>query len=83
MQAVLAKQSVSVSELKKSPSDVISKLRGKPAAILSHNEVKAYIVPRAWYEAKMEQLEDAELLAIVKARKADGQKPIRVSLDDL
>jgi len=83
MQAVLANQSVSVSDLKKNPSDVVAKSKGKPVAVLNHNQVMAYLVPREAYEAMIEMLEDAELGAIVERRKADPRPRIRVKLDDL
>lgn len=83
MQAVLAKQSVSVSDLKKSPSDVVARSKGKPVAVLNHNQVMAYLVPREAYEAMMDLLEDAELGAIVESRKADPRPRIRVNIDDV
>lgn len=83
MQAVLAKKSVSVSTLKKSPTDVVRKSKGDPVAVLNHNQVMAYLVPREAYEEMMERLDDAKLNAIAGTRMKDGKQLISVDIDDL
>ena len=81
MQSVLADKAVSVSELKKNPSAVISDAAGGPVAVLNHNRVMGYMVPAAAFEAMIERLEDLELAEIARARA--GEQPVPVSLDDL
>jgi antitoxin StbD len=81
MQNVMAKVSVSVSDLKRSPTAVMSGSHGEAVAILNHNRVMAYMVPPDAFEAMLELIDDAELAALVRAR-AD-EEPIRVSLDEL
>jgi antitoxin StbD len=81
MQSVLADKAVSVSELKKNPSAVISDAEGGPVAVLNHNRVMGYMVPAAAFEAMIERLEDLELAEIARARA--GEQPVPVSLDDL
>ncbi|WP_421549359.1 type II toxin-antitoxin system Phd/YefM family antitoxin [Pseudomonas sp. QD4] len=81
MQSVLADKAVSVSELKRNPSAVLSGAQGGPVAVLNHNRVMGYMVPADVFEAMMERLDDLELAEIVRAR--SQETPISVSLDDL
>ena len=81
MQSVLADMAVSVSELKKNPSAVLSGAQGGAVAVLNHNRVMGYMVPAELYEQMMERLDDLELVEIAKAR--SGEKAVPVSLDDL
>jgi len=68
MESVLARCSVSISELKKNPSALIEKAGGEPIAILNHNKPTAYLIPAETYEALLEEIEDARLGAIVIER---------------
>lgn len=81
MQSVLADVAVSVSELKKNPSGVMSDAGGMPVAVLNHNRVMGYMVPADLYEQMIERLDDLDLIEVVKAR--SGEQGIPVSLDDL
>jgi len=81
MQRVEANVAVSVSDLKKNPSRVLSLAGGESVAVLNHNRVMAYMVPADRYEAMMEQLDDLALAEIIKRRAEET--PLRVSLDEL
>jgi len=81
MQSVLAEMAVSVSELKKNPSAVMSNAEGRPVAVLNHNRVMGYMVPAELYEAMMDRLDDLDLVQIIKSRQ--HEKGIPVDLDDL
>lgn len=81
MQRVEANVAVSVSDLKKNPSRVLSLAGGESVAVLNHNRVMAYMVPADRYEAMMEQLDDLALIEIIKRRAEEN--PLRVSLDEL
>jgi len=81
MELLLARSSVSITELKKSPSSVIEQANGQPVAILNHNRPEAYLVPAATFAAMMEWLEDIELAEIVRSRV--NSEDVEVSLDDL
>ncbi|CAN2975831.1 MULTISPECIES: type II toxin-antitoxin system Phd/YefM family antitoxin [Pseudomonas] len=83
MQNILADVAVSVSELKKNPSSVLSGANGLPVAVLNHNRVMGYMVPANVYEAMVERLDELELIHLVKARLDANEIPVRVSLDDL
>ena len=83
MQNILADVAVSVSELMKNPSSVLSGANGLPVAVLNHNRVMGYMVPANVYEAMVERLDELELIHLVKARLDANETPVRVSLDDL
>ena len=78
---VLADVVASVSELKKNPMGTVAAGEGFPVAILNHNEPVFYCVPAKAYAALMDRLENAELTAIVTARK--DQMEVEVDWDDL
>jgi len=83
MHQVLADFSVSISELKKNPSALLARVSGSPIAVLNHNKPAAYLIPAETYEAMMEMLEDYELAKLVDERRADKDKAVTVTLDDL
>ncbi|RAU16444.1 antitoxin [Nitrincola tibetensis] len=83
MHQVLADFSVSISELKKNPSALLSQASGSPIAVLNHNKPAAYLIPAETYEALMDMLEDYELAQLVDERRGDKDQAITVSLDDL
>ena len=79
--AVLTRVAASVTEFKRDPMGTVAAGEGAAVAILNRNAPAFYCVPAEVYEAMMERLEDAELMAIAEARK--GEAVIRVLLDDL
>jgi antitoxin StbD len=81
MQTIHATTTVSISELKKNPSDVIRRSQGAPVAILNHNRPTAYLVPAEAFEAMMEQLDDEFLVQLAKDRQKEHS--IKVTLDEL
>ncbi|AZE90189.1 type II toxin-antitoxin system Phd/YefM family antitoxin [Pseudomonas orientalis] len=83
MQNILADVAVSVSELKKNPSSVLSGANGLPVAVLNHNRVVGYMVPANVYEAMVERLDELELVQLVKARLEANETPVQIALDDL
>ncbi|QFZ92513.2 type II toxin-antitoxin system Phd/YefM family antitoxin [Synechococcus elongatus] len=83
MRPVLADLSVSISELKKSPSALLAQANGSPIAVLNHNKPAAYLVPAETYEALIELIDDYELAKLVEERRADKDQAVAVSLDDL
>ena len=81
MQTIHATATISISDLKKNPSGVISQAHGAPVAILNHNRPTAYLVPVAAYEAMIEQLDDQFLAQLVRERQQEPN--VKVSLNEL
>jgi len=68
VQRIHARSSVSISDLKKNPSGIISQAHGEPVAILNHNRPTAYLLPAATFEIIMEQLDDLDLAQLIRER---------------
>ena len=58
MEQILASRSVSITELKRSPSAVLEQAGSEPVAVLNHNRPAAYLLPPHVYEAMLERLKD-------------------------
>ena len=83
MNTLLSSYTVSISELKKNPSQLLAASGGEPIAVLNHNKPTAYLITASLYEELLERLEDAELAEIVKSRQTEKDHAIEVSLDEL
>ncbi len=80
---MLAETAVSISELKKNPMATVAAGEGLPVAVLNRNEPAFYCVPAKAYEDLMDLVEDLELNRIADTRLADGQDPVRLTMDEL
>jgi antitoxin StbD len=78
MQRIEATLSASISDLRKSPSDVMEAAQGEAVAILNHNRVMAYMVPAEVYEALLDRLDDLALVEIAKARADERGLPVDI-----
>jgi antitoxin StbD len=56
MEQVLATRSVSITELKRSPSAVLEQAGAEPVAVLNHNRPAAYLLSPAVYESILRRL---------------------------
>ena len=83
MQAILANYTASITELKKSPSQLIEEAGNEAIAILNHNVLSAYLVPSIVYEKMIDIIDDYYLAKEVEERLDDNVKPIKVDIDDL
>ena len=83
MQAILANYTASITELKKSPTQLLKDAGDEAVAILNHNVTSAYLVPSGLYEKMMEVMDEYYLSKEVEERLKDNEKPIRVELDEL
>jgi len=81
MEAILADQSVGISELKLNPNAVIEAAHGQAVAILNRNKPVAYLIPADAWEAILDRLDDIKLVQIVKER--EGQATVKVNINDL
>lgn len=84
MQPILANYTASITELKKSPTQLLKDAGDEAVAILNHNVASAYLVPSSMYEKMMDIIEDYYLAQEVEKRlNYDEDELIEVSLDDL
>lgn len=80
-QTIYARNTVSMTDLRRNPSEVIEVANLAPVAVLNHNKPAAYLISAAAYEEILEQLEDAALTKIVKARQRG--RSVKVNIEDL
>ena len=84
MQPILANYTASITELKKSPTQLLKDAGDEAVAILNHNVASAYLVPSGLYEKMMDIIDDHNLRKIVEERlNYDEDELIEVSLDDV
>jgi antitoxin StbD len=83
MQPILSNYTASITELKKSPSELLKNAGGESIAILNHNIPSAYLVPAKTYEKLMDMLDDYMLAKDARERMTENFTPVEVSLDDL
>ncbi len=83
MQPILANYTASITELKKSPTQLLNDAGDEVIAILNHNIPSAYLVPSKLYEKMMDIIDDYHLSLEVEKSLNDGEKSIKVNLDDL
>lgn len=65
MEQVLASRSVSITELKRSPSAVLEQAGSEPVAVLNHNRPAAYLLSPEVYASMLERL-NADLQAAIQ-----------------
>jgi antitoxin StbD len=80
-QRVEAELAVSMSDLKRNPSAVVTAAQDQAVAILNHNKVVGYLISPEVWEYSQELHEDVK--AVQQLQKLKPGKPVRVSLDDL
>ena len=83
MEQVLSEFTVSITELRKAPGDLLKQAAGHTVAILSHNKPAGYIVSPDAYRSMLEAMEDKALGRIVEKRKGGLRKARVVNIDDL
>jgi len=76
MEQLLATRSVSITELKRSPSAIIEQAGDEAIAVLNHNRPAAYLIPAAMYMRQMALLETADLREAIAASRRDPRAPI-------
>ena len=84
MQPISAKYTASISELKKSPTQLLKDAGNEAVAILNHNVVSAYLVPSALFEKMTDTIDDYYLSQTVKERLGYREEDLlEVSIDEL
>ena len=83
MDAIYADFSVSMSEFKKNPAQVLRTAGEKPVAVLNHNRPAFYMVTPKLFEALVDELADLDLVELARQRLARKAEAIEVDLDQL
>lgn len=81
MDTIYADQTISMSEFKKNPAQVLREAGEKPVAVLSHNRPAFYMVSPRLFESMLEELADRDLLEITRQRLALRHTAIDADID--
>ena len=65
---IYARQTVSVTELKRNLSSILGQVDADPIAVLNHNKPEAYLISARRFEEMMNKLEDLEDILLATAR---------------
>jgi antitoxin StbD len=76
MEKILSSRSVSISELKRSPSAVLATANNEPLAILNHNKPAAYLITPQLYQKLLERFEESEIRMAIAESRADTRPAI-------
>ncbi|QTC00112.1 type II toxin-antitoxin system prevent-host-death family antitoxin [Alcaligenes sp. SORT26] len=83
MDAIYADYSISMSEFKKNPAQVLRTAGEKPVAVLNHNRPAFYMVTPRLFEALVEEIANRDLNELVRRRLAVKDTAVEVDLDQL
>ncbi|MEA3643849.1 MAG: type II toxin-antitoxin system prevent-host-death family antitoxin [Lamprobacter sp.] len=81
MDTIYADYSISMSEFKRNPAQVLRTAGEKPVAVLNHNRPAFYMITPKLYEAMVEELVDRDLVELVRHRLANEDNAIEVDID--
>lgn len=81
MQALLTDLTISMSDFKKNPAKVLREANAQPVAVLNHNKAAFYVIDPRLFEALIDEVEDAQLMPMLKARIANAAKGNYVEVD--
>ena len=83
MDAMYADYSISMTEFKKNPAQVLRTAGEKPVAVLNHNRPAFYMLTPKLFEALVEELSDRHLVELVRQRLARKDTAIEVDIDQI
>lgn len=83
MEAIYADLSISMSEFKKNPSQILRSAGERPVAVLNHNRPAFYMITPSVYEALLDRTEDRTLTSIARQRLALKDTAIEVNVDEI
>ncbi len=83
MDLIYADYSISMSEFKKNPAQVLRTAGEKPVAVLNHNRPAFYMVTPRLFEALVEEMANRELADLVRQRLALKDTAVEVDFEQL
>lgn len=81
MDTIYADYSISMSEFKKNPAQVLRSAGEKPVAVLNHNRPAFYMLTPRLFEALIDEMTDRNLNDLVRTRLAQKDAAIEVDID--
>ena len=83
MDTIYADYSISMTEFKKNPAQVLRTAGEKPVAVLNHNRPAFYMLTPKLFEALVEELSDRYLVELARQRLARKDTAIEVDIDQI
>lgn len=83
MDTIYADLSVSMSDFKRNPAQVLRAAGEKPVAVLNHNRPAFYMVTPKLFEALIDEMAERDLVALVRQRLTLRNSAIEVDVDTL
>jgi len=83
MQTIYADYSISMSEFKKNPAQVLKTAGEKPVAVLNHNRPAFYMITPKLFEALVEELAERDLIQLTRQRLLKKDTAIEVDIDHI
>jgi len=83
MDTIYADYSVSMSDFKRNPAQVLRTAGEKPVAVLNHNRPAFYMVTPKLFEALVEEMADRELENLVRQRLTLKDTAVEVDIEQL
>lgn len=83
MDTIYADYSISMSEFKKNPAQVLRNAGEKPVAVLNHNRPAFYMVSPRLFEALVDELADRDIADLIRSRLAQKDTAVEVDIDEV
>lgn len=83
MDTIYADLSVSMSDFKRNPAQVLRAAGEKPVAVLNHNRPAFYMITPKLFEALIDEMAERDLLALVRQRLTLKDSAIEVDIDSV
>lgn len=83
LDTIYADLSISMSEFKKNPAQVLRVAGEKPVAVLNHNRPAFYMVTPKVFEALVDAFADRELVDLARRRLEQKDQAIEVDIDTI
>ena len=83
MEILYTDLTVSMSDFKKNPAKILRDAGDRPVAVLNHNKAAFYLVEPGLFETMIEDLEDARLAPLVRARLAERDTAVEADIDSI
>lgn len=83
MESIYADLSISMSEFKKNPSQILRTAGERPVAVLNHNRPAFYMITPSVFETLIDRAEDRALTNIARQRLTLKDTAIEVNIDEI
>lgn len=83
MDTIYADLSISMSEFKKNPAQVLRTAGEKPVAVLNHNKPAFYMLSPRLFELLIDEMTDRNLNELVRTRLAQKDSALEVDIDSI